>query len=98
MFLNRNETLSISMNFLQVLLDAGAHPDFPDSRNITPIDILHAYNNDQVQFMLSLKCIAASAVVRNLKSGKRLGPDQLPRNMIDYLVLHTKPSSNNQII
>jgi hypothetical protein len=81
-------------------LDAGAHPDFPDSRNITPIDILHAYNNDQVQFMLSLKCIAASTVVRTsgYKNLKSLGPDQLPRNMIDYLEMHTKPSSSFEVV
>ncbi len=76
-----------------MLIEAGLHPDFPDARNITPLDILHAYNNEDLQLMLSLKCLATSALLKackNVFDVSKVGPDILPKNMIDYMDMHTR--------
>ena len=73
----------------KTLLEAGAHLDTPDLRDICPQDVLAAAQGPHTKFKImpyvSLKCLAANVILRERVA---FTPSYLPHNLQEFIQIH----------
>lgn len=73
-------------NIVRILLDYGAHMDQPNRSGERPMTLIANNSNNSIKLMKysSLKCIAASAIIKY----KVPYCDQIPKTLEEFVELH----------